>query len=62
MIAAEHFVKAVFLPPSNFFTAFTFDDNQHRPVFRLYVVAIDRVFFASHGVFPLVLSWLTIAG
>jgi hypothetical protein len=62
MIAAEHFVKAVFLPHWSFFTAFTFDDNQHRPVFPLYVVAIDHVFFASHGVFPLVLSWLSIGG
>lgn len=62
LISVEQFLDRKFLPDMNFFTAFTFLDNQHRPVFPLYVFAIDHIFFASHGPFPLLLSWTSIAG
>ncbi len=62
MVGVEYFLDKSFLPHMNFSNAFTLILNQHRPVFPLYVFAIDHVFFASRALFPLLLSLASIAG
>ena len=62
MVGVEYFLDKSFLPRMNFFNAFTMILNQHRPVFPLYVFAVDHVFFASRALFPLLLSLASIAG
>lgn len=62
MMGVEHFLNHWFLAHYSPLTALAFYDNQHKPVFPLYLSAIDHVFFASRGIFLLICSWAALAG
>lgn len=61
MVAVESFLSRLQRFPT-LGEAFGFRDNEHRPVFPLYVFAIDHFYFASRALLPVLLSFLSIAG
>jgi hypothetical protein len=61
MVAVESFLSLLHRFPT-LGEAFGFRDNEHRPVFPLYIFAIDHFYFASRALLPVLLSFLSIAG
>ena len=61
MLAVELFLNKLHRMPT-LYEAFNFQDSEHRPVFPLYVFAVDHFYFASHALLPVLLSILSIAG
>ncbi len=62
MIGVEWFIDVRFLHDPSLFTAFAFHDNEHRPVFPLYIFLADHVFFGSHELSLVICSLVTVAG
>ena len=62
MLSVEWFLDTRFLPRLDVLTAFDFHDNEHRPVFPLYIFAVDHLFFSSRGLFLTLCSLLAVAG